>query len=99
MKRIYKYDLALTERQGLVLPKGAKIVHVANQREVITIWAEVDPDYRETDRHGITIVGTGHAAPEPDEDGTPIHIGTVLMAGGDFVWHVYITPAKDAQPV
>lgn len=82
MMTIWKYTV--TDWIGdLLIPRGSKIVHVASQGNVFTLWAEVDTEARTVTR-AVSVIGTGHRLP----DGYGFHIGTVMQ--GDLVWHVYI---------
>ena len=81
MKTIHKYVLAAATNQVPTFER-AKFLHVANQRERITAWAEVNTLERECLRT-VHVVGTGHGVP-PGE-----YVGSAVMAGGDFVFHVY----------
>lgn len=81
MKTIWKYQLDVTDRQRLYMPKGAEILCVQNQGGVLCLWAKVDSGAKPEERV-IVIVGTGR----------PIHrdlkyIGTVQQVA--FVWHVF----------
>lgn len=79
MKTIYKYPLA---DSGLLnLPTGAKIVHCDVQRDIPTLWIEVDT-VAELEERRFTVYGTGH----PIGDNAT-HVGTYF--DGPFVWHVY----------
>ena len=84
-KRIHKYQLTLEESQEVVLPKGAKVLCFANQFEVPTIWAEVDPSEQTVSR-AFRIIGAGHEL-------LPVqglsYIGTATFRGGTYVWHLY----------
>lgn len=43
MKAIYKYILQPDDVCKIEMPKGAKVIHVHEQRGEICLWAEVDP--------------------------------------------------------
>ena len=89
-KRILKHHLALTggQAQPLALRQGARVVHVGNQHEHVTLWFEADDD-APAEHRLFYVVGTGHDVPSNSE-----HRGTALMLGGQFVWHVYeVRPA------
>lgn len=83
MRKIFKYRLEIVDRQVLRLPIGAKILHVDNNFDMLTLWAAVDPTRSEEERI-IRIVGTGHPIPNYDR---LTHLGTVQMP--PFVWHVF----------
>lgn len=82
---IYKYVIDEPEdRVVFSMPKGAKILHVGNQREQICIWAKVDITCGMHDR-AFYIVGTGHAMPVEAGE----YIGTVHLFDSDFIWHIF----------
>jgi len=86
-KAIYKYPLELKpDAQEIELPMGAKILSVANQREQICVWAHVNPDVKETQTFQFKIFGTGHPCELP---ANAQFLGTVLIAGGSFIWHIF----------
>lgn len=85
MKRIFKYDLTVSEIT-IPMPKGAEILHVAEQGWELRLWALVDTDRPIVDRK-FFVVGTGHTF---DPSGAK-HLATVLAANG-LVWHVFETP-------
>lgn len=82
MRTVHKYVLSESVNQVSTF-EGAKFIHVANQCEQITVWAEVNTLARECSRM-LYVVGTGHEVPRFGE-----HVGAALMADGAFVFHVY----------
>ncbi len=94
MKRVFKYNL---QPNGLVrLPKGAQILHIAEQHMNIQLWALVtdpDPDciIEEVQLH---IFGTGHEIPNPD---SLEYFQTFIMAQGNLVFHVFKEKANEAN--
>lgn len=82
MRTVWKFPLNdwVTE---IDIPEGAKVVHVARQNGLMTLWAEVDST-KPTWSRGVAIVGTGH--PILVRDAT--HVGSIL--DGEFVWHIYL---------
>jgi hypothetical protein len=89
MKTIYKYPLPVAAKCTLHMPKGARLLCVAEQNDVWCLWAEVDTAQPSTPRH-IIVFGTGH--PIPDEL-VKWYIGTIHMRG--YVWHVFEELPKD----
>lgn len=91
MRMIYKYNLEVRNGpQRIRLPEGSKILHVDNQFEQIALWIEVDLNNVSVDRL-FFVLGTGDNI-SADLDayyGKDVHIGTVILMGGTFVWHVY----------
>lgn len=87
MKTMFKYTLNPVPEQTLYLPAEAEICSVAEQCGNICLWALVEQDAYRTPRR-IRIAATGEAF-----HGGGRFIGTVLMAGGSLVWHVFELPA------
>ena len=85
MKKIFKYEIPV-EGVELNMPIGSRILSCQNQHDVVCLWALVDPDVLKEKRR-FTIAGTGH----PLEDSIVIdkYLGTVVVMGGQFVWHVF----------
>ena len=91
MRYVFKYPLRIEDEGTVVMPEGARLLHVAVQEgsepgpSDLQLWAEVEPE-RPSQERTVRIFGTGHAMPED----VPLHhVGTVQMAGGRLVWHVY----------
>jgi hypothetical protein len=84
MKTIYKYELAVTDKQVLKLPHDAWFMRIEQQGVSVMLWALVDTDHPTVDRE-IRCFGTGH--PLPDSIMFADHIGTVQM--GTLVWHFF----------
>lgn len=89
MKTVYKYELSFDIRQKLELPKEAQILSVVEQRNKLVLYALVDQDKLE-DKETIivAILGTGHTTGSPFVDKC-IFIGTVKMADGALMWHIF----------
>jgi hypothetical protein len=81
---IFKYDLDLTDRQEIKMPRTARILTSQVQRGAMVLWAEVDADAPREIRV-IWIVGTGN--PMPPAGAIVNYISSVQL--GDFLWHVY----------
>jgi hypothetical protein len=79
---VHKFELAITDRQIINLTPDAELLHVAVQRGKLCLWARVSPSLASVKRE-IIIHGTGHAV------GRYPHVGSVLMADGELVWHVF----------
>jgi hypothetical protein len=86
-KTIYKYPIEVVDEQDIKIPQGAMFLSIQEQDDKIVLYYVVDPDEKETDSHHIVIVGTGHPM---DNVGKGIFLGTVKMAGGKLMWHVFI---------
>lgn len=82
MKSVWKFKLHPYARN--MLPVGAKPLSVHAQGSDLCLWALVDTDAPLEDREFV-IVGTGHEL----YDHAGAFIGSALLAGGEFVLHVF----------
>ena len=85
MSVIYKYELEPKQVQDLMMPVGAKILHVANQFEKICLWALVDRLAEHKPRRFVIFL-TGEQDFEAEKSN---YLGTVLMQNGVLVLHVF----------
>ena len=86
-RAVWKFPLALTaETQQVAMPVGARVVHVAAQDRVPTVWAEVEvpAEGQPTTMmmRMFRIVGTGARVPDRFE-----HRGVAFL--DPYVFHVY----------
>ena len=86
--RVWKYQLELTERQGLKMPDGAVILSAHTQtdstgKQNICIWVAVDSEAPSRQRV-IKVAATGEDALLLPLD---VFVGTVQV--GPFVFHVF----------
>lgn len=95
MKQIWKYPLEDTDEQIILMPEGAKILYVGEQRRVICVWAEVEVE-APMEHRKFYLIGTGHPFPHAT---LMVYLGTVVMSVGMLVWHVYeaIKNLKDIE--
>ena len=84
MRIIFKYPICIG-RNTLSLPKGSKILHVAEQRGQLCMWIEQDTTKPQVYRN-FQVYGTGKSFGS-DRAVEPTFVGTALV--NDFVWHVY----------
>lgn len=89
MAVVYKYELGLG-RSSVTMPKGARVLHIAEQHGSVQMWACVDPDAAPEIREFL-LVGTGHEFDDPphSDDTRWEHVGTFIVEGGSFVFHVF----------
>lgn len=80
---IWKYQLAVTDRQHVQMPIGAQILSAHLQNGIMCLWAVIDDNCTERVNRDIEIFGTGNPVP----DGRRAFIGTVVAP--PFVWHVF----------
>ena len=82
MRTIWKFALEVTGvPQVFDVPRGAKVVRVAEQNGKVAMWVDVDTK-RPVDERTYQIFGTGHTVPED-----AIYMGSADMK--PFVWHVF----------
>ena len=87
MKTIFKYPLLVDDNQTVILPTGARVLSVAEQRGNIVLYALIDDEEKAQSVYTIRIRGTGHYAGELD----PCRfLGTINQHDGQFMWHVFI---------
>lgn len=92
MSVIYKYELGDGLR-SYDLPKGARILSVAIQRDVPYMWALVEPQ-EPMEQRKIMLTGTG----VPFDGGPYKFIGTMLTPDQRFVFHVFEESAALRDP-
>ena len=82
-KKIYKYQLDITDEQRVMMPLGACVLSVQEQQGRLCMWVMVNPEQPLVESI-IEIYGTGH---DVNNDGSMMYHATVVM--GDLVWHVF----------
>jgi hypothetical protein len=83
MKTIWKYEIAITDRQTLKVPCGGKAIHVGmDPSGAECIWFEVETENNEY-YTTIFVVCTGNPIPQEATQ----HVGSLVR--GWMVWHVY----------
>lgn len=84
MRTIYKYPIAITDKQTMILPAGAEFLSVQAQNNDLYTWVLLDTE-KPKESVNVRIYGTGH----PIEDNIKLkHIETIQI--DSFVWHVFI---------
>ncbi len=85
MITIHKYEIIIRNELTIAMPAGARILSVQVQHDMPQVWAMVDSTAPHR-RRQFSIRGTGH----PADGVTPaLFIGTVQMAAGSLVFHVF----------
>lgn len=90
MHTIWKYDLSPGNLE-VQMPRGAKLRHVGNQNEILTLWAQVDTEAPLVTRL-LPVHGTGHqihTLNRGDGPELPRYVGSALMYNGMLVLHVF----------
>ena len=88
MKTVYKYDLEVTDKQTISLPKWADILCVQVQDGKPRIWAKVDTKETRFEDRTFYIHGTGHPINEAD-NALMVHWATFQLLNGALVFHVF----------
>ena len=85
MKKVWKFSLAIDDRQVLRMPVNAQILSVQAQKGSPVLWAIVDYETDVIEERIFITHGTGHSVSE--EAGA--YIGTYQLRDGDLVFHVF----------
>ncbi len=85
MQTIHKFPLEIVGEQIIEFAGNFKILHIAEQKGIPTLWALVELDYPRPVSAIISMYGTG-------QDDLRIwdykHLGTVQING--YVWHYFL---------
>lgn len=83
---IHKYPISPESNQEIILPLGAKILHVGcDPAGDPALWAQIDVDIAPNTRRIFWMFGTGH--PMPNHHPRLTHLGSFLYKDGIF--HFY----------
>lgn len=104
MRSIYKYDIVET-KDSIIEGPITKLLHVGVQHNSIKVWAEIDTN-APIRKFQIIPIGTGWNLDSARADkqsilDTHTYMGTVMLANGNLVFHVYgteIVPAPVKKP-
>lgn len=106
MRSIYKYDI-VEAKDGIIEGPITKLLHVGVQHNSIKVWAEIDTN-APIRKFQILPLGTGWNLDTGRADkqcvlDTHTYMGTVMLANGNLVFHVYgteiiSTPVKKPEP-
>jgi hypothetical protein len=87
---IHKYPLEIDDLQCVLMPRGARILAVQNQRDVACIWALVNSS-NELEQRMFRMLGTGHPA---DDVSAACYVGTFQWGPNmQFVFHLFEQPS------
>ena len=85
MLTIWKFEIEVTDKQEVEMPRGAELLFVGRQgsqpADKLMLWAEVDTTEPRVLRQ-LRIAGTGHPLDEYEK-----YVGSVIVE--PFVWHLY----------
>lgn len=85
-RTVWKFEInARTIITTLNLPLGTTPLYVAEQHGRVQMWCLCDPSESICEERKFLFVGTGHEFTDPH----PQHIGSILVDGGDYVFHVF----------
>lgn len=82
---VWKFPLAITDTQTVMMPEGAKLLAAQMQGEQLCLWALVNPNSHRHQARTIEILGTGNQAPDVARS----YISTAQQFGGKLVWHIF----------
>lgn len=105
-RHVFKYQIPAAEHPTeLVMPAGAKIVHVGSQQPgTVTIWAESEENYKPVgllEARLFLTIPTGVDFTETDAQyvGTAPHVtGLPPRSTESFVLHLYEIPSETSTP-
>jgi len=83
---IWKYELTTSDRQSVMMPKGAQILSVQVQNHTPCLWVLCDEMAAQVQRQVLTLITGTQIAPE---DADNQFVGTYQMNDGSFVGHVF----------
>ena len=88
-KKIFKYTVEIVQESTILLPAGAQIISVMEQRNKIVLYAIVPFPIEEDVMKKITVrvVGTGHIIGFDTKDYE--FAGTVSLHSGELVFHIF----------
>jgi len=81
---IWKFPIIITDAVAVKMPAGAQVLSVQVQKEVVCLWAIVNPDNPMEDRR-FRIYGTGNPCFSPANR----FVGTFQIYGGELVFHLF----------
>lgn len=82
--RVWKYTLRFSGHNTVDMPRGAKILRVDVQHNVVTFWALVDPKEPSETRR-LRVVATGEEITERNFE----YVGTFFGERSSLVFHVF----------
>lgn len=87
-RKVLKYTLGFGDYQSIDMPKGSEILKVDNLREVLCVWAIVNPFEEVMERRRFEVCGTDHFI-EDKSDRERKYLNTVQFQKGRLVFHVF----------
>ena len=96
MRKIFKYQLEITDYQTIEVKSPAVLLSVAEQNNQIVMYAIVD-DLEYGIPVDVMIIGTGR--PIKDDVENYKFLGTVKLANGRLMFHVFARHSKDFMSI
>ena len=84
MRTIWKFEIPIQDEFELQIPMASQVLTVQVQHGKPCIWVMVNPDAKRI-TYQFVLRGTGH----PIEGDLGPHIGTLQMADGSLVFHLF----------
>ena len=88
--KIFKYPLAITDKQELYLPPSSTLLSAREQNDNLCVWALVDDIPESADLYEVYVIGTGNLMELPSN---ATYLDTVVMSYG-LVWHIFYIRGK-----
>jgi len=85
MRTIYKYEIEITDRFTIDMPRNATPFACQVQQGKPQMWAIVNPEAPIVPKH-FRLIGTGHPILNPND---LRYIGTFPMSEVKLVWHLF----------
>ena len=90
MKAAWKYALPVENYQIVRVPANSQVMTVKEQHDTVVLYMLVDQSHTAIQMvdFEVYMLGTGHLM----DDTVPAictYLGTVVMDGGELVWHVW----------
>ena len=86
METIYKWTLAMQDRQEIEVPKGSRFLTVQTQHGEPEVWGICDPE-KEKVVQVVHMLGTGH---QMLKEKNLVYLNSFQMDNGRFVFHVFM---------
>lgn len=97
---VWKYPLVIDDLFEIVMPYGAKILHVDTQYGTPYLWALCNTQETVSERRRFRLAGTGHPIRLGFVGEQPTYIGSFQMRDGALVFHLFErSPEDDAESI
>lgn len=91
---VYKFPMSpggklggIAEPMEIKLPADAQILHIDVQHGELQMWVLTNPDLETAETRTFIMLPTGHVLPDHPLNLT--HHATLILSGGDYVFHIF----------